>query len=90
MVKLFVENGAGVNVRVFDQRTPLHLAVSENRVTVVSYLLRHPDIDVMAVDRWGHTALDEAREVLKTNGTGTDLVNLLSNQMKNCQVSQSG
>ncbi|KAK9679118.1 hypothetical protein K7432_016407 [Basidiobolus ranarum] len=24
MVKLFVENGAGVNVRVFDQRTPLH------------------------------------------------------------------
>ncbi|ORX92528.1 asparaginase-domain-containing protein [Basidiobolus meristosporus CBS 931.73] len=82
VVKLFVENGASINARVFDERTPLHLAVSENRSAVVTYLLKQADADIAALDRWGRTPLDEARLMLSTKGSGTDLVNMLVARMK--------
>lgn len=44
----------------YDQRTPLHLASADGHLDVVDFLLER-GVDVNAVDRWGGTALDDAR-----------------------------
>ena len=49
---------ADVNVRDFDQRTPLHLAAAEDHGDVVALLLmRGAKVDVK--DRWGCTPCDD-------------------------------
>ena len=50
---------ADVNSADYDGRTPLHLAVAEQRKVVVEYLLRN-GASVSAKDRWGTTPMDEA------------------------------
>ncbi|KAL3926549.1 MAG: hypothetical protein SGPRY_003248 [Prymnesium sp.] len=44
----------------YDQRTPLHLAASAGHFHIVEHLLGR-GVDVLFKDRWGATALDDAR-----------------------------
>ena len=47
------------NVRDYDQRCPMHVAASEGRILVVSYLLGI-SADPNIKDRWGNTPLNDA------------------------------
>ncbi len=56
----FLRSGADPNVTFFDTRTPLHVAAAEGSLAAVKLLLA-AGADVLKVDRWGHTALDDAK-----------------------------
>jgi hypothetical protein len=47
------------NVCDYDGRRPMHMAASEGRILVVSYLLGI-SADPNLTDRWGNTPLDES------------------------------
>ncbi|KAJ3046801.1 hypothetical protein HK097_000496, partial [Rhizophlyctis rosea] len=51
-----------INMGDYDGRTPLHVAASENRVSVIEFLLRH-GATVHSRDRFGHTALWDAAKM---------------------------
>lgn len=44
----------------YDGRTALHLATSEGHLDCVHFLVEKCNVNVLAADRWGHTALDDA------------------------------
>eukprot|EP00002_Diphylleia_rotans_P032324 TRINITY_DN677_c0_g1_i11.p1 TRINITY_DN677_c0_g1~~TRINITY_DN677_c0_g1_i11.p1 ORF type:complete len:1468 (+),score=296.83 TRINITY_DN677_c0_g1_i11:133-4536(+) len=48
-------------VKDHDHRTLLHLAACEGHLSIVEFLVQHTDIDIMATDRWGNTAMDDAQ-----------------------------
>lgn len=54
-----VEGGADVNISDYDQRTPLHIAASNDNSLVVQFLLTH-GADKEKKDRWERTPLEEA------------------------------
>jgi glutaminase len=56
-----VNRNVSVNCSDYDGRTPLHLAVAEERLSVVEYLLSH-GANADFKDRWGQTPLGEAKE----------------------------
>ncbi|KAJ5698725.1 ankyrin [Penicillium macrosclerotiorum] len=62
-IRLLVEEGAKVNShsRFHDLMTPLHLAAMNMHVDTVKYILETGQVDVNALDRYGWTALDWAR-----------------------------
>jgi len=45
----------------YDKRTPLHLAAAEGHFDIVEELVKRLS-DVNALDRWGSTPLDEAKQ----------------------------
>ncbi|XP_023539592.1 potassium channel SKOR-like isoform X2 [Cucurbita pepo subsp. pepo] len=59
-LKGLLANGIDPNARNYDQRTPLHIAVSEGLYPFAEVLL-NAGASVFATDRWGNTPLDEAR-----------------------------
>jgi Ca2+-binding EF-hand superfamily protein len=54
--------GHSVDASDYDGRTPCHLAVSEGHIGIVSLLVDR-GCDTMICDRWGYTALDEAKRL---------------------------
>jgi len=52
--------GGKVNASDYDQRTPMHLAASENQIAVVRFLVDECGVDPSPEDRWGGTPLDDA------------------------------
>ncbi|KAG2521545.1 hypothetical protein JM16_006188 [Phytophthora kernoviae] len=61
MRRLRDEHGADVNAADYDKRTPLHIAVSDNQVEMVDYLLQC-GANAEALDRWGRSPIDCALE----------------------------
>ncbi|KAF1321788.1 Ankyrin repeat domain-containing protein 50, partial [Globisporangium splendens] len=55
------EHGANVNAADYDKRTPLHIAVSDNQLRAVEYLLQC-GAETEVVDRWGRSPIDCALE----------------------------
>ncbi len=53
--------GATPNAADYDLRTPLHIAAAEGSLAAVQLLLDGGRCDLLATDRWGATAIDEAR-----------------------------
>jgi len=70
IVQLLVRNGAGatLNVRGYEERTPLHSAAYYGYVEVVRFLLEH-NADVNSQDSKGHTSLHKAS---KSGGSRKD------------------
>ena len=60
-IKLLYQRGEEFNIKDYDNRTPLHIAVCENRYSIVKYLITVIKVDVTVKDRWGNTAIDDAK-----------------------------
>ncbi|KAJ8527397.1 hypothetical protein ON010_g14867 [Phytophthora cinnamomi] len=61
MRRLREEHGADVNSADYDKRTPLHIAVSDEQLEMVDYLLQC-GANAEALDRWGRSPIDCAVE----------------------------
>ncbi|KAG7382935.1 hypothetical protein PHYPSEUDO_004231 [Phytophthora pseudosyringae] len=61
MRRLREEHGADVNSADYDKRTPLHIAVSDEQLQMVGYLLQC-GANAEALDRWGRSPIDCALE----------------------------
>ncbi|KAG6951529.1 hypothetical protein JG688_00013699 [Phytophthora aleatoria] len=61
MRRLREEHGADVNAADYDKRTPLHIAVSDEQLEMVDYLLQC-GANAEALDRWGRSPIDCAVE----------------------------
>ncbi|KAF1772521.1 Ankyrin repeat-containing domain [Phytophthora cactorum] len=57
MRRLREEHGADVNAADYDKRTPLHIAVSDEQLEMVDYLLQC-GANAEALDRWGRSPID--------------------------------
>ena len=51
-----------MNQSDYDGRTALHLAVSEQKIKVVEYLVNVAKVNTNVKDRWGRTPLSEATD----------------------------
>lgn len=60
IIRLYAR-GLDINLQDYDHRTAMHIAASEGHYDVVLYLL-NKGADSSIQDRWGKTALDNARE----------------------------
>ena len=58
--KRLIKKGAEVNVKDYDQRTPLHLAVSSRQPELVNFICKIKETNINAQDRWHQTPLNEA------------------------------
>uniref|UniRef100_A0A915EJB7 glutaminase n=1 Tax=Ditylenchus dipsaci TaxID=166011 RepID=A0A915EJB7_9BILA len=58
--RLFLQ-GVNLNVADYDGRTALHLAACEGHTIICKFLLNIAKVDYTMQDRWGRTALDDAR-----------------------------
>jgi ankyrin repeat protein len=55
-----------LNISDYDGRTALHLAACEGHTLVLKFLLNVAKVDYGIRDRWGRTALDDARTFHRT------------------------
>jgi len=55
-----------LNIVDYDGRTALHLAASEGQTVILRFLLQIAKVDQTIRDRWGRTALDDARTFHRT------------------------
>ncbi|TDH66320.1 hypothetical protein CCR75_008370 [Bremia lactucae] len=74
---------ADVNAADYDKRTPLHIAVSDEQLEMVAYLLQC-GANVDALDRWGRSPIDCAMET-----TNAALLRLLDRKTYNQSDTQS-
>jgi len=54
--------GFPMNLKDYDDRTMLHVAASEGHTEVVKFLVNVCKVNSAVKDRWGHTALDNAKQ----------------------------
>lgn len=65
IVKLLCENGANVNfIDKKNGRTPLHIAVCEQQVEIIKYLLSNENLDVVKTDYNGNSPLLLAKSLI--------------------------
>ncbi|KAJ3393774.1 hypothetical protein HDU92_007519 [Lobulomyces angularis] len=80
-LRLLLLKGVPATASDYDQRTLLHLAASEGHYAIVKYLLKYHDVDVNATDRWGGTALSDAKK--KNHLNTVNLLTIESEKKKN-------
>ncbi|KAJ0977197.1 hypothetical protein J5N97_012671 [Dioscorea zingiberensis] len=61
VLRRLLENGVDPNSKNYDQRTPLHVAAAEGLHLVAKILIQF-GADVLSMDRWGNTPIDEGRK----------------------------
>ncbi|CAF3954511.1 unnamed protein product [Adineta steineri] len=59
-IKLLISCGFNPNIADYEGRNPLHIAVMENNVDIVHYLVEHTSIDLNLVDQFKQTAIEYA------------------------------
>jgi glutaminase len=59
--------GANLNIADYDGRTALHLAACEGHSLLLKFLLYVAKVEASTADRWGRTALDDARTFHQTD-----------------------
>ncbi|VDP11094.1 unnamed protein product [Soboliphyme baturini] len=62
VISPFFLQGVKMNIRNYDDRTPLHVAASEGKAEVVEFLIKYCKVELEPRDRWKHTPLDNARQ----------------------------
>lgn len=82
-IRRLLANGVDPDSKDYDQRTPLHVAACQG-LYLMAKLLVEAGASVILRDRWGDTALDEARRAGNKN-----LIKLLEDA-KYAQISQFG
>eukprot|EP00117_Sycon_ciliatum_P002988 scpid34059/ scgid7971/ Glutaminase liver isoform, mitochondrial; L-glutaminase; L-glutamine amidohydrolase len=60
-VQRFIERGTDPAAVTYDDRNALHVSACGGHLNVIRYLVEHCYLDPSSKDRWGRTALDEAR-----------------------------
>ncbi|VDM68785.1 unnamed protein product [Strongylus vulgaris] len=53
--------GVDLSASDYDKRTPLHVAACEGDLTMLKFLVNVAKVDITTLDRWGRSALDDAR-----------------------------
>ncbi|MFK0573001.1 glutaminase [Endozoicomonas sp.] len=76
-IRRLLARDVDLNMFDYDKRTALHIAASEGKEEVVSFMLAH-GARADFKDRWGNTALDDARRVKHKA-----LINTLETALKN-------
>ena len=56
-------SGVDMNNCDYDYRTALHLAVCENHVSCIKYLIETCKVELNPADRWGNTPSSEAKKL---------------------------
>ena len=83
-LKRYVQSGVDPNSADYDMRTALHLAASNNRSEVVSYLVGLPSINLNSEDRWGGTPLmdsirhmhSDVQDILRQEGANVGTIDV--------------
>jgi len=66
LLRELIDRGHNPSLGDYDQRTPLHLAASENQLDAIRFLIDVAKVDTAPLDRWGNTPLDDALRSLHT------------------------
>lgn len=83
-LRLYLQ-GLNLNISDYDGRTALHLAACEGHTLLLKFLLNVAKVDYHIKDRWGRTALDDARTFHRSACTA-----LLLKTMQKRQKEQQG
>jgi len=51
-IKLFYECGANLIVGDYDKRTLAHIAASNGKTDIISFLINNANLNIMIEDRW--------------------------------------
>ncbi len=58
-IKILYQRGEDFNISDYDKRTPLHIAVCENKIEIVKYLVNVIKVKTNVKDRWNNTPLED-------------------------------
>jgi len=59
-------SGYDMNLADYDNRTALHLAVAENHISCIKYLIQTCKVEIDVKDRWGNTPMSDALNLGRT------------------------
>ncbi|OAF68584.1 hypothetical protein A3Q56_03676 [Intoshia linei] len=61
VIRKYLLQGYDMKIEDYDKRTALHIAAADGHLIAVKFLIEQCKIDINVKDRWGNTALDEAK-----------------------------
>jgi glutaminase len=70
-IKILFQKNINFNIKDYDNRTPLHIAVCEKNIDIIKYLVNTIKVKKNIKDRWGRMPVDEA-------DNNEEIINLLT------------